>query len=436
MPSTYNLPKAPPDWTIEDVNRYNKLQFFLANLSSKEFPKWKTYSKFTKSTPWQQNQGSIMKGVKVEPTPVGRQMFFPNAITTTPKKDVFAQLERTEQAFVRRHYAESRQFSFLPSFQDFRKEQIPSAMQDITQQIACSEDFFIRSFLFHRAPYVYLCGRTGPSASFPEAGQLIAAPSGDGSDDGSTGKTTAFLQQCMAEMANGGKNNAGFKSFNQMLQISRYDLQIPAFEGMNNGSPADNEAIKGNYLCIGSGEVYSNLTFDDHVVSYKNAQLDLIHSEFSGKVLGSCLFRHERFPLHIAADGTFPAPQTYEANSDAYNYGETIPNPAYVRAPFGVLFWMGAEPCKTLDVGPAPADFVGGKMDASRFNKLAWNGEVKITDNVLVNLGTVAAPLLDTNKYGEVVQLISATNYGALSLNRRHCIPMIYARTRPQDGIV
>lgn len=435
MPSTYNLPKAPPDWTIEDVNRYQKLDFYIANLSAKYFPKWKTYSKFTKQQKWQQNMGNTMRGVAVEPSPIGRQMFFPNAITTTPKKDVFAQLERKEEAIVRRHYAESRQFSFLPSFTDFRRDQIPSAMTDITQQIACSEDFFIRSFLFHRAPFVYLCGRVNRAGTpFTEPGALIAAPSGDGSDDGSTGKTTAFLQACIAELSNGGRNTLGFKSFNQLLNISRFDLQLPAFEGMNNASPADNEALKGNYLAVGSGEVYSNLTFDDHVVSYKNAQMDLIHSEFSGKILGSTLFRPERFPLHIAADGTFPAPQTYESNPNAYNYGETIPNPAYVNAPVGVMFWLAYEAAKTLDVGPAPSDFVGGKMDASRFNKLAWNGEVKITDNVLVNLGTQAAPVLDTNKHGEVVQLISAANYGAVSINRRHCIPVLYQRWRPSDA--
>lgn len=436
MPSTYNLPKSPPDWNIEDQNRFQKLQFYLANLSAKYFPIWKTYSKFVKSTPWQQNMGSTMRGVTVEPTPIGRQMFFPNAITGPAKRDVFAQMERIEEALVRRHYAESRQFSFLPSFQDFRKEQIPTAMKDITQQIACAEDFFIRSFMFHRAPFVYLCGRTFVTGSpFPEPSGLIAAPTGDGSDDGTTGKTTNFLLKCLAELSNGSKNTASFKSFNQMLNISRFDLQLPAFEGMNNGTPADNEAIKGNYLAIGSGEAYSNLGFDEHVLSYKNLQMDLIHSEFMGKILSNIMYRPERFPLRIASDGTFPAPQTYESNSAAYNYGETVPNPAYVNARYEVLFWMAAEACKTLDVGPAPADFVGGKMDANRFNKLAWNGEVKITDNVLVNLGTQATPILDTNKYGEVVQLISATNYGAISINRRHCIPMIYARWRPSDNV-
>ena len=436
MPSTYNLPKAPPTWEIEDVNRFQKLPYYLANLSAKIFPIWKTYSKFTGSVKWQQNMGTTMRGVRVEPTPVGRQMFFPNAITTTPKKDQFSQMEVYEEGLIRRHYAESKQFSFLPSFQDFRKEQIPTAMKDITQQIAIAEDFFIRSFLFHRSPFVYLPGRVKVSGSpFAEQAGLIAAPTGDGSDDGSTGKTTAFLQQCIAELSNGAKNTLSFKAMNALLQISRHDLMLPAFEGMNNGSPADNEAIKGNYVIVGSGEAYSNLSFDEHILSYKNLQMNLLNSEFAGKVLGSLIFRPERFPLRIASDGTFPVPQVYETNPSAYNYGQTIPNPSYVNAPVEVAFYLAGESCKTLDVGPAPADFAGGKMSVDRFNKLAWNGEVRLTDNVLVNLGTAASPVWDTNKYGEVVQLISATNYGAISVDRRQCIPVIYNRWRPSDNV-
>lgn len=435
MPSQYNLPKFPPTWQVEDVNRFQKLPYYLANLAAKLFPIYQTYSKLVKSVKWQQNMGTTMRGVRVEPTPVGRQMFFPNAITTTPKKDVFSQMETYEEGLVRRHYAESKQFSFLPSFQDFRKEQIPSAMKDITQQIAISQDFFIRSFLFHRSPFVYLPGRVFTATS-PFAAQrgLIAAPTGDGSDDGSTGKTTAFLLQAINELSTGSRNTLTFKAMNTVLQIARNDLMLPAFEGMSNGAPADNEAIKGNYVIVGSGEAYSNLSFDPHILNYKNLQMNLLNSEFTGKVLGSIVFKAERFPLRIAADGTFPAPQTYETNSSSYNYGQTIPNPDYVDAPYEVAFFMAGEAAKTIDVGPPPADFASGKMSADKFHKLAWNGEVRITDDVLINYGTAATPQWDTNKYGEVVQLISAANYGAVSIDRRQCIPIVYARWRPSDN--
>ena len=436
MPSQYDLPKYPPTWQVEDVNRFQKLPYYLASLSAKYFPVYQVWQKLVQSVKWQQNMGTMMRGVRVEPTPVSRSMFFPNAITTTPKKDVFSQMEVYEEGLIRRHYAESKQFSFLPSFQDFRRDQIPTAMKDIASQIAISQDFFIRSFLFHRAPFVYLPGRVFQTGSvFADAAGLIAAPTGDGSDDGSTAKSTAFLQQATAELSNGARNTLTFKACNALLRIATSDLMLPAYEGMQGGAPADNEVIKGNYVIVGSNEAFANFSFDPHILSYKPLSMNLVNSAFSGKILGNIVYKTERFPLRIAEDGTFPAPQTYETNPSAYNYGQTIPNPAYVAATFEVAFFMAAEAARVIDVGPAPSDFASGRMSADKFHKLAWNGEVRLTDDILINYGTAAAPQWDSNKHGEFVQLISAVNYGAISVDRRQCIPIIFRRMRPSDNI-
>lgn len=63
-------------------------------------------------------------------------------------------------------------------------------------------------------------------------------------------------------------------------------------------------------------------------------------------------------------------------------------------------------------------------MSAGKFHKLRWNGEIRMTDDVLTNYGGQ----IDTNKYGEFVQFICDTTLGIISNTVRHCIPIIYRR--------
>jgi len=60
-----------------------------------------------------------------------------------------------------------------------------------------------------------------------------------------------------------------------------------------------------------------------------------------------------------------------------------------------------------------------------RFNSLNWNGEVRITDDVLVNYGSGN---LDTNKYGEYLQLIADTTLGIIANTPRYLVPVLYRR--------
>lgn len=424
MPAIYNLPRANNMWDQQEVDRYNKLPFYLAMQQAKFYPQWFVYNKLYGTIDWQPNMGSTMKGVVLEPSPIARQFFNPNPITQSPKKDIFSQYERTNQAVIRRHLFESPQFHFLPSFQDFRKKQIQSAQKDIGQQVTTADDQFARGYMFHYSPYVWVCGKLKDADGF----ELVSAPIGDPSDDGSTGKTTAWLQATVAKIGNtrdGG--TMGLKNFAKLLSVFRNDIQAPAFEGMVN-TPKDNETIKGNYVFVGDGEVYQNLTFDNHVLTYKDLNRDLLNNEFSGMILGKIVFKAERFPLRIDVDGTTPAPQSYVAgDANAFNLYETIPNSAYVNCPFGAGFMCGDAAYEKINVGPPPSEFAGGKISEEKFNKLFWNGEVRVTDNVLVNYGN---NVLDTNKYGEYLQLISSVVHGIIPLNRRHFVPSIYRRWR------
>ena len=430
MPVEYNLPVASKQWSQQEVDRYNKPPFYLALQQVKQFPEWTVWNKLIGTTQWQPNMGNTMKGVIVEPSPISRTFFAPNPITQQAKKDVISQYERTNEALLYRHKFESPQFNFLPSFTDFRKKQINTASTDISRQITAADDIFARTYIFDMSPYVFISGKAKDAEG---AKELVTAPSGLSNDARTAGgKTTNWLQYAVSLVGNN-KGNLGLKVIKKALDIMTEDLQVPAWEGMVN-TPKDNESIKGKYVLLGSNEAFSALTFDEHVLQYKPLGMNILNEEFAGSLFNKVVYKIERFPIRILADGTCPPPQRYEASPNAFNQYETIPNPDYTSAPFEVAFLMGANPYDKINVGPPPSEFAGGKISESKFNKLFWNGEVRITDNILVNYGTEAAPVLDTNKYGEAMELISSVVYGILPVNKRYVFPIIYRRWRVETN--
>ena len=429
MPSQYNLPRTTAQWNQQDIALYNQLPFYLAYLESKYYPMWDTYAKLVGTIPWQQNQGPVLKGVRAEPTPVGRQMFFPNPIQQLPKKDVYSVREVSETAGVKRGTSESEQFNFNPSFADFRKDQIPFAMKDITTKNSINNDQFIRSFIFHRSPNVFISGKAATVAADGFAGnEFVSAPVGDGNDAGTGGKSIAWLQAAIAYIGNN-LGNLGFTTISKVATILREDVQAPFYEG-GGSMPGMNETLKGKYCLITSNEAYEYLSYDAFVLQNRPLMMNLLNSEFSGQIGAHTVVKCERFPLRMAADGTFPGPQVVQMQADAYNYGESVPNPAYVNAPFEWAFMFAAEPYRSIRVGPPPKAFTGD-MAEEDFNKLNWNGEVKLTNNLLIKYPDVGGqPQWDTNKYGEFVQLISSLVYGIIPVNRRYVVPILFRRVR------
>jgi len=204
-------------------------------------------------------------------------------------------------------------------------------------------------------------------------------------------------------------------------------------------SPGENETMKGKWLLVGESTIYDGLAFDSHVLNFKDYAMNLINSMFRGVISGNISFMEERYPLLFNVDSsgnvTFPEPEIEEALGETYPNGntngyETVPNPDYVNAAYGIAFWMGYQPYETIKVGPPPGEFASGTIKMGKFHSLNWNGEVRITDDVLVNYGSGN---LDTNKYGEYLQLICDTVLGILQNTTRHCLPIIYRRTKARS---
>ena len=405
-------------WNEMERDLYNSLPYSMTEMQLKYFKTWDIWSKLTGSIKWTPNMGALMKRVSKEPSPHIRQFFFPQAVCSLPKKDVIMVRERSVEGAVSYHNFESPIMEFCPSFRDFLKDHVSRTVKDISEKMARANNIFIRGYIFHQSPYVMLANKVD--------GEVVAAPMGNGDAAGLTGKSTAWLQSVLPLVGNPG--NLSVNTINLATNIMETDWRIPALEGSN--APTGDNAVNGRYGLIQSGESFNQFIYDPWVLENIDINLNVITNGWKGDLFGRVMSKLEDMPLRIAADGTFPAPETVELNPDAFNYGESIPNPAYVNAPFEVAFLMGyGKGYSTIEVGPPPKEFANGMPDG--FGKMFWNGELIITKNINVPcLDQDNNVVPDTNKYGKYLQIISAATYGCIGEQKRSVLPIIFKRWR------
>lgn len=417
MPVSYDLPEYTNPYSVEDVNKYQKLPFYLAMLEAKYFPQWQIYNQLFGKINWQPNMGSTLRGVRAEPTPVGQTFFYPNAITALPNKDVFESLEFTEESILNMHDFDSKMFNFLPSFQDFRENQLDTNHKDIVRQVAIKNDTFIRTFAFQKAPFIYVCGNDQSNVGTFGANNLISAPTLAGALSAATApKNTAYLQALVSIVG----TNLTLAAVDNAVNIMRDDVGAPFFEGTLN-TPKDNELIKGKYVLIGSSEAYQQWKWDVNFAQFRNTTYSTYEGGFKGSPFDEVTYKTERYPIRIAADGTTPAPEITGPGN------QTVPNPDYINAPYEVAILVGADAYKTIKVGPPPRAFSTKKMSAEKFYSLQWNGEIQLTDQVLVQY---ANGTYDTNVRGRFLKLFGSAAMGAIPCNKRAYMPIIFARKR------
>lgn len=436
MPSYYNQPGSFANAIIEPTNRFAQLPFYLVHNEVEQFSGWNEFDQLYGSIPWQENMGSVMEAVTPQRSPVGRSFFFPNPITTASNKDIYQISESNETAVLYKHKYGSFVFNFLPSFQVFWDKYIKFNSDDIVKQIAVSNNQFIETQMWQGATYVYLCG-TGLVAGAP-TGQMNQALNAPGS------KTAAWLIATTqgAGGVQGVQQNLRLRDLYRAIMNLQDDLGAPPFNGSKN-MPKDNEGLKGRYACFCSSEDYFNFTYDPDVATLKSINLDLLFNDFKGSLFGTLTCKIKKYPVRYAlqniADGAGNVlwsagnpidPEIFDPTDQKWK-----PNPYYtslVSAPYSIAWLMGDNYMKTLKVGPPPKEFATKNMSAEKFYSLRWNGEVRLTDQILI---TNADGSIELNDFGENLQLKSQLTHGAIMTERRFAFPMLVKRSRPAINV-
>lgn len=423
MPANNRLDLLPGDlqWSQQDKDLYEKLPYHLARNQVKQIKRFARFTKLFGKQAWTPRSGTILKTVRKERAPQLRSQILPRTIQQSALVDKVELAEMTETAQLYHHKVESHLITFHPDFQDFL-ECITEVNDNLAEQITHIPEVFARTFAFHASPRVALCGQTG-SNFIEDVPHFVT-------ETMALSKTAAVLQNLCAQVSRG----LSLRMVNYLLQVAFNDLRMVPYQGDLLGDGTDGKFLAQKYALLISNEVWSNWTFDPFLRDNKEDNRNIVTEGFRGSLFGQVVTMIEDKELRIAADGTVPAPDIEQDGDRAEiaNKGETVANPAYVAAPWAVAWLVGLDAgYKMIKPGPPPSHFTKGGMDMSKFNAMDWNGKVRETRDFMVPvLNTAGETVLDTNKYGEYMQMISHIAFGCIPTQRRNLLPIIYARTR------
>lgn len=411
-------------WTEQQLDLYNKLPFYFLEAQADYRKHWTVWDKLFNKVPWKPNMGDTMRRVAAEPTPIMRQMAFPQLLSSVPTTDVINYRERKIDAKVHWQDFVSPHFNFLPEFQDFMKH-IDRNMENINRQVTIYEDVFYRTRVFHHAPFAYVCG-VG----------LLDAPTGDGSADGSTAKSNAWISaQVGAALAGVQQGTLTFQELYKALNHFEQDIGATPFEGP--GTPkGDSNPLNERFCLVLSPEAWNNFVDDPWLKENRPLNMNIVTDAFKGDLFGRIRCRLERYPIRIAVDNDFaftsyPVPEIIEENPDREDYGRTRPNPGFSQASqaqLEVAFLVGGNAADVIDVGPPPSEFVR-TLDQGAAIKMNWNGKSYMNKDFLVPCKDQAGnTFYDYNSWGRYLRIQASLALGISPFNMQNIMPIFFKR--------
>lgn len=430
MPALYDKPAVFGNAIVEDVNRFAQVDFYLVNNECSVFQKKNIYDQLFGDISWQANEGNVMKGSTPQGSPVGSPFFFPNNVTEVPNKDIYQVSESLEEARVKTHDFESFQFNFLPNFTAFWKTYLQFADRDIVEKIAIRNNQFIQTNLWFLTPNVYFAG-----SGLNPAGGSAPTLMGNAAGNAAGSKTTAWL---IANTQLYALQNLTLRDVYCVVMNLQEDMGAPSFSGVKNMAK-DNEGVKNKYVLVTSSEAFLSWTFDPDVQILKPLDLNLLFNDFKGMLFGTTTVKINPYPIRFSlvditdgagtvlwAAGTPIDPEIYDATDK-----KRKPNPYFtslISAPYEMFELLGDCVARTIKVGPPPKEFATTNMSAEKFYSMKWNGEVRLTDQVLI---TRPDGSIDLNSYGKQLKFIAESTFGYLPGERRYSISGIFRRKRP-----
>lgn len=411
-------------WTEQQQGFYNALPFYFMEGQAnyrKYYPVWSKIA--SGKVAWKPNMGPLMRTVVAEPTPILRQQAFPNALSVAPLTDIINYRERKLDSAPRWQDFVSPHFNWYPEFNDFMRH-IDQTLTNITRQITVFEETFIRTNVFHRSPYVYVCG-VG----------LVAAPTGEGNAAGTAGKTNTWLQAQIAALSGSQDKYLTFSNLFKAMNEFEQSVGATPFEGT--GAPgADSSPLNERFALVQSPESWNNFVDDPWTKENRPLGLNIVTEQFKGDIFGRIRSKLETKPLRFAINVNFlpstPDPETIELNADREDFGRTIPNSTYATvagSPVEVAFLVGGPNYDVIELGPPPSEFTR-EMTQGQGIKMNWNGKPYLTKNFLVPCLTSDGTTIsyEANSFGRYLRLQATANVGVRAVNPQNILPIIYMR--------
>lgn len=403
-----------------DKDYYNKLPYYFARFTAQARPIWQVWKKLiTGRFRWQPNMGPIMRRATQEYSPIIRQEAHPTQIDQTPDVDMFFTRERTNDVRIYRKRFVSREFHFLPEFQDFFQH-VDHELEDLTRQITVYEDLFYRTRVFHHSPFVYIAGHG-----------LIDAPTGIPSSDGSTAKSNAWILEQLEKYP---PTTMSMKEMFKALNAAETEVGMTPYAGT--GKPnGTSKALDQRFCYLLSSEAWNSWVDDPWVRENRKIDVDIVTDQFHGDLLGRvrCMLEDRPLRYKVTESGTgrtlsLEAPQiSSEAVQEEEKY-RTRPNNPYSRqSQFEVHYLIGGSNYSILDSGPPPSMFAKSIETGIGMN---WNGKPWMNKDFLTYCkNSDGAVVQDTNSWGEFLRLQAQLAMGIAADNAFNIIPVITQRS-------
>jgi len=406
-------------WTQVDKDYYNKLPVHLTKFTADYQKQWQKWGKLIpKTIKWTPNVGSTMRIVAQEWSPTLRQEAVPQLISDVPTTDINFTRERSYDVQVYRHRFQTREFWFLPEWQDFFKH-MEHEYEDLQKQITTYYEMFLRSRVFHHSPYVYLAG-VG----------LISAPTGIANvsfGTNTTGKTAATVSSWLERPLSGLTLSEVFK----IMSIATNQIGMTPYKG--SGLPKQNMGLDIQYQMLMDHEAFLQFTNDPWAKEQRVLTVDLVNNTFKGSLFGTVNCDFERYPHRFkynAGTVTMEAPEiSAESPNTLEENNRTRPNPAYaIDSQYAVAYLFGGDSgYGAMEVGPPPAAFTGKVKNAIGMN---WNGKPNWTDQFIVKCkdsnGNAQDELAST--WGEHMRAQAQLAMSIAPKNAFNVLPIIYKR--------
>lgn len=416
-------------WSEQDQNTYHRMPYWMAKMQNEVIQEDPLFDLLVGTMKWQANSGDVGRVISKTRPPQTRQSFNPNRLSEMPKVDSYMPGERQVPFYVYMHMHTTKPMRFYPAFADFF-DHTEDAVQTISHQQKRDQELFIRTYMFHQSPAVFLPNRSGSGIIDNEIVLTGGSLQGNGDDDWSTAKSLAWLATILPTIGQPGN-----------LSIQSVDLACTymSAQGMkpyrgSNKQIGEDMGIDSTYLLVCGDEAFGTFRYDPWLRVNKHITLDVVYNKkFKGNFMGRWTTKIEKYPLRfdLATDGsvTVPAPEIVVTDENAENAGEPIPNPAYLNAGYEVAWlFSGEEHYKKVTVGPPPAMFRSSSVPKG-FGRLTWNGEIEITPHFLIDaIDSAGNKVQMLNTDGMWVQARARTTYGIAGTQKRGVLPIIFKR--------